>query len=80
MKYTDEDRKALVRAVFPVIAGFKFTKSPAARDGSTKDVSADFAAAIWTRRYVDTLIDVLEKADERRDNSAAPTSSSGWPS
>lgn len=77
MKVSDQERMALVRAVFPVVAGFKFTTAPPNREGKATKVSPDFAAACWTRRYVDTLVKILEKEDGGGRENGADVSSSG---
>lgn len=74
MKLTDAQRFELVRALAPVVAGFKLTTTPPAKDGTFKDASPDFAAACWTQRYVDALVYVLEKD---RENGSDVTGTGG---
>lgn len=74
MKLTDADRVALFVAALPAVIALKLTTSPPAKDGSTKKVSIDFAAAVWTKRYVETLAKVIEE-DGRGSSDAG-----GFPS
>jgi hypothetical protein len=77
VKLTEQDRKALLVAVFPAIVALKLTKAPSNREGDAKSVSIDFAAAVWAKRYVETLAKVLEQDDTRGQGGS---SSSGFPS
>jgi hypothetical protein len=65
VKVTDAQRFELVKALAPVVAGFKLLTTPPAKDGTFKDAEAPFAAACWTQRYVDSLVYVLEKQDQQ---------------
>ena len=74
MKFTDADRAALVRALAPAVVALKLTTPPAKRDGSTKKgLSIDFVAAVWIKRYAETIVRVCEA--ERDDDGGA-----GFPS
>ena len=77
MKLTDQERKALAIAIAPAIVALKLTEAPKARDGSAKKVSPDFAAAVWIRRYTETIAKVLE---QEREQEPTASSSSGFPS
>lgn len=75
MKLNEQERKMLAIAIAPAVVALKLTTAPPKRDGSAKKVSVDFAAAVWVRRYTETIVKVLEQEREPED-----TSGGGFPS
>ena len=70
MKLTDPDRVYLLGRIVAAFVPLKPTRTPPARDGSSKEATVDFATACWSLKYLRSLEYVLEKEEEPKASSA----------
>jgi hypothetical protein len=63
VKLTPADRVQLLGQITAALIPLKITTTPAAKDGTWKTASKDFATACWALKYLRSLEYVLERED-----------------
>ena len=79
LKLSNDDRIALLKLIYPEVVKMAPTTAPPNKNGDSKVVRRDLAAAAWTKRYIETLEYVLENDGRQGNESKAPgTSAAPW--